>query len=439
VTPAPTILHLDLDAFFAQAEELDDPSLAGKPVIVGGERRPDGTVGRGVVSTANYAARASGVHSAMPMARAVRLCPHAEYRRPRFDRYKQLSRRVFEVCEGFTPSVDRVGIDEGYLDVAGLERWTDLRAGSEGPPGSVDPVAWSAWPWPARLAAMLKAAVRDSTGLTCSIGVAPTRFLAKIASDLDKPDGLTVVTADRAPAFIASLPIDRLRGVGPVAARRLRERGYRTGEDLVRDSREHVASILGDFGVSLWDAAHAIETPRGARHERRSISAETTFPEDVGDRERLIATLASLTEKVCYRLRAEGLRAGTVSIKLRRHDFSTVTRDRSLGDHSAGSIGCTDHEADALPVATALLARELEARPPGSSPVRLIGVKLSELSATAQRQLRLGETEAVERQARLASVTDAIRDKHGLGAIHSALAQPARRPRPGADRGRGPG
>lgn len=445
--PGRVVLHLDLDAFFAQVEMLDDPSLRGKPVVVGARRRPDGTIGRGVVSTASYEARAFGVHSAMPLAQAERLCPQAEFLPARFDRYRELGRAVFEVCERWSPCVDRVGIDEGYLDVTGLERWMggrvarrlDEDAGAAEP--ACDPLSL-ALRWPTLLASGLKREVCRATGLTCSLGVAPTRFLAKIASDQNKPDGVTTVTRREATAFIAQLPITRLRGVGPVTARRLAALGYRSGRDLVEDSREHVVQLLGEFGGHLWDAARGIDV--GRRHEgfgvsggvhaeeRKSISHETTFPEDVGDRAALVATLADLTARTAYKLRTQGFRAGCVSLKLRFSDFTTLTRDRSLADDAAGAIRFADNEADLLPVAVALLDALLARHPLSAQPVRLIGVRLSRLASHGGRQLRLGEAESFERRTAAARAADAIRARHGYGAITSAAA----RERPGR-RGKG--
>ena len=448
--PARVLIHLDLDAFFAQAEALDNPSLRGKPVIVGARRRPDGTVGRGVVTTASYEARRFGVHSAMPLAQAERLCPHGIFLPNRFERYRELSNQVFAACEAFSPTIDRVGIDEAYLDVTGQERWLASQNRGRQPTGScsvreLDGDSAGLGPrfcgefdlaWPTLIALRLQRAVYDATGLTCSLGVAPTRFLAKIASDQNKPNGITTVPPNDAPAFISRLPIRSLRGVGPVTAQRLSALGYKAGADLVRDSREHIAQLLGEFGTRLWDAAHAVDVSRrhegfaasnGADDERKSISHETTFPEDTADRALLIATLADLTARVAYKLRTKGLRAGCVSLKLRLADFTTLTRDRSLADVSAGAIRFSGNEADFLPVATALLNTLLQRHPLSAQPVRLIGVKVSHLAAHADRQLRLDESESFERHAALVRAADVIRARHGYASITSALA--AERPR----------
>lgn len=426
--PGPAWAHLDLDAFFAQVEVLDDPSLRGKPVIVGARRRPDGTIGRGVASTANYEARKYGVRSAMPLATCLRLCPHGIYLPGRFDRYHELSRRVMEVAAGFASAVHIGGIDEAYLDLAGLERWAGAL-----PPAPGDGVDDN---WPARLALALKAAVRTATGLTCSVGVAPNRFLAKIASDFRKPDGMTAVHPARVREFVGPLAIEKLRGVGAVTAERLRLLGYTTGGELIRDDRAHVEQLLGEWGAHLFDLCHGAPQDAPEEAERKSISHETTFPENISDRAVLIATLSDLAARLAWKLRTKGLRAGCVGLKLRDADFHTVTRDRSLTDHRGGEsapIGFTDLESDIFAVATSLLRRELSDRSLAAAPVRLIGIRLSHLTTEGHRQLTLGEVEAFDRRDAIARAADAVRAKLGYGAIRPARAteRPGRKPRIG--------
>ena len=415
--PADVWLHLDLDAFFAQVEELDDPSLRGKPVVVGGRLRPDGTAGRGVVSTANYAAREFGVGSAMPLAEALRRCPHAVFLRGRFDRYRELSSRVMEVAARFTPDMRRAGIDEAYLRLTGLRCWTGLRC-------SGDDEAADGRAWPGALARRLQREVREATGLSCSVGVGPNRFLAKIASDYRKPGGVTVVPADGAADFASGLPLRSLRGVGPKSAERLRLRGFRTGADLVGADRSVVVELLGDHGGALWDAAHGL--PRagdGARDDgRRSLSHETTFPEDVTDRRALERALARLAERAAWRLRREGLRAGCVGVKVRDADFTTRQRDRSMSDPRAGAVGFTSDERDIAPVALELFGELLGHAGARTRPIRLVGVRLSRLSGIGGRQLRLGEGEASARADRVNAVADAIRARHGFDAVTSGAA-----------------
>jgi len=405
--------HLDLDAFFAQVEELDDPSLRGKPVIVGARRRPDGTIGRGVASTANYEARKYGVRSAMPLAQCIRLCPNAVFLPGRFDRYAELSDKVMEVCDGFAAHVHCRGIDEAYLDLRGMERWAASL-----------PVAERAQEdsWPARIGSALRRAVLGETGLTCSVGIAPNRFLAKIASDFRKPNGLTVVHPEVVRSFVSALAIEKLRGVGPVTADKLRTLGYATGADLIGDDRAHVQQLLGEWGAHMRGLCLGAPQDEPEDGERKSISHETTFGEDVDDRAVLIATLADLAARLAWKLRKKSLRAGCIGLKLRYSDFHTLTRDRSLSDHSSGAIGYTDQESDILGVATALLRTELADRSLRTRPVRLIGIRVSSLSAEGHRQLHLGEVEAFDRRDAIARASDVVRAKLGYAAIRPALA-----------------
>lgn len=465
--PGHVVLHVDLDAFFAQAEELDDPSLRGRAVFVGGSRRVDGRErprgepwpppSRGVVATANYEAREAGVRSAMPLSEAWRRRPDAIAVPCRFGRYKELSELVFAVCGEWTPIVERTGIDEGYLDATGLERWVATEARRA--VGDVARAAASVLPegasptdpdvidehWPAMLAAGLRLAVRERTELSCSVGAGPNRFLAKIASDYRKPGGVTAVSAADAERFVASLPIEKLRGVGPATARRLAERGYRTGSDIARAPRDAIARTLGDLGAALWDAAHGLAPAGsdagpvvGVARERKSISHETTFSQDVADPDALAETLTLLTAKAAWKLRTLGLRAGCVSVKLRDHRFETHGRDRSLADRAAGGVGFSDLDRDLLAVALELL-RELHASGTfAGRPIRLVGVKLSKLTAGGHRQLNLGEADGgYERASAAARAADAVRARHGFGAIRPAsAASTPRRPAPpfGADR-----
>ncbi len=411
--PGPVWGHLDLDAFFAQVEEMDDPSLRGKPVIVGGRRRPDGSVGRGVASTANYEARKYGVRSAMPLATAIRLCPHAILLPGRFERYHELSDKMMETVEGFAAQVHSRGIDEAYLDLRGLERWAGALPRAQNAPIDC---------WPARVGEAVKRAVFDATGLTCSVGVAPNRFLAKIASDFNKPNGLTVVHPDVVREFVGPLPIEKLRGVGAATADRLRRLGYTTGAELIRDDRAHVEQLLGEWGAHMFDLCLGAPQDEPGDAERKSISHETTFPQDIADRAVLIATLADLAARLAWKLRTKGLRAGCVGLKLRYTDFHTLTRDRSLADHSSGSIGFTDQESDILGIASALLRTELADRSLASRPVRLIGIRLSNLSTDGHRQLRLGEVDAFDRRDAIAKAADVVRAKMGYASIRPALA-----------------
>ncbi|MFG0293358.1 MAG: DNA polymerase IV [Phycisphaerales bacterium JB050] len=431
------IAHLDLDCFFAQVEELDDPSIRGKPVNVGPPpptRQPDGRIdfsksGRGIVCTANYVARTYGVRTAMPATQAHRLCPDGVYRSSHGERYRELSRAVFAVCEDFTPRIRPVGIDECYLDFSGLERW--IRAKQKGSLSK----NWDRV-WPLVLAEQLRDEIESRTGLTASIGVGPNRFIAKLASDYDKPRGLKSVPPDECEAFIRSLKLGDLRGVGPKTRERLERMGFRTPADIIDLSREDCIARLGDLGRSIWDASHGVPGDLPAeREQRKSISRDRTFAEDqscssVAGRQEMLATLSRLTAKATYSLRKECLFATTVSVRVRFADFTNIQRDRSLGGHEG--IGSTDQDADIMPVVEELLDDVLERRASVAQRrlgVRLVGVKLGGLSPYQQRQLRIGESNEVDRRAEVYKVADEIRRKLGFDALSIGRAIESKRTR----------
>lgn len=431
-------LHLDLDAFFAQVEVLEDPSLEGLPLIVGGR------AGRGVVSTASYAARVFGIRSGMPMSTALRLCPQAIVKPVRFGTYRALSERVFEACRSFSDRLHVVGCDEAYLNLSGLERWATARARADDLPeeayvkAPIGARPGLSLDWPAHLACALRHEVKQRTDLSCSVGVAPNRFLAKIASEHRKPGGVTVVHRDEAPAFVATLPISALRGVGPKTEDKLHARGLRTGADLVRMTRDEASDLLGEFGLHLWDNAHGAppeSAPRAGfgygeegHRDRKSISHERTFGEDVTDLDTLRATLSELTARCAYKLRTLGLSSACVTTKLRWSDFSTLQRDHTL-TVGPGAIDRSDSDLDFFPVADKLLEELLRARTPEhrlhageTAPVRLIGVKLSRFSDPGGRQLLLGEDAENEKRTGLLKAADAVRDKLGYDALRTGAA-----------------
>ncbi|MFA5203402.1 MAG: DNA polymerase IV [Lentisphaeria bacterium] len=342
-----TILHVDMDAFFAAVEVLDRPELRGRPLVVGAA--PDK---RGVVSTCSYEARRFGVHSAMPSRTAFRLCPQAVFVPPRHARYQEVSDRVMTILEEFTPLVEPVSIDEAFLDVTGvLRRWPDARA----------------------LAAELKRRIRAGTGgLTASVGVAPNKFLAKLASDLEKPDGLTVTPFDPEgiAAFLGPLPVERLWGVGKVAAAALHAAGVRLIGDLQQRGADELARQLGP---ALAAHVHALawgrdERPVAAEPEpEKSMSSETTYDEDCGDPIRLRQTLLEAAEEVGRRLRAAGRVAGTLHLKLRFADFTTLTRQAPL-------VPPTASDTVLIRATLALFERQQVGRP-----LRLVGMGVSGL------------------------------------------------------------
>ena len=347
------VAHLDLDAFYAAVEELENPELRARPLVVGGDPR-----GRGVVATANYVARRFGVHSAMSCAEAMRRCPQAVFVRPRHTLYREYSRSVWETVRGIVPTVEQTGMDEGYLDVG--EVADDFLA--------------------ARVVAeAVRTAVRAATSLTCSLGVAPCKVVAKVASDARKPGGLVVVPAGKEAAFLAPLAVRRLPGVGPKADDRLRAAEIETIGDLAALTDDDLRRLLpGSVGKMLRDRARGID-PRELEldTERISISVENTFERDISDRERLHDELRGMAAEVAGALQRSGQVARTVTTKLRYADFSIRSRSTSL---SSG----IDEPDTIAELACRLLDRGLRDRP-GS--LRLVGVGVSGLADFRQLSL----------------------------------------------------
>ncbi len=310
-----TIIHADLDAFYASVEQLDKPELRGKPVVVGGS--PEG---RGVVAAASYEARRFGVHSAMPMSRALRLCPTAVRVSPRFDRYGEMSRQVMAIFRSVTPLVEPLSLDEAFLDVTGRHA---EHSGAKG------------------LAEHLKREIKRQTGLTVSIGVGTNKTVAKIASAKEKPDGLVVVPPGTEAQFLAPLPVRTLWGVGPKSEKSLVTAGFRTVGDIAAAQPGHFESLFGARGRELWEMASGLDDrPVITEYERKSVGAENTFPKDLPDGPELREELARIAAHVAERLRNSGARARCIAIKLRYHNFRTITRQLTRPDPTddAGEI-----------------------------------------------------------------------------------------------------
>ncbi len=380
------ILHVDMDAFYASVEERDRPELAGKPLIVGG------LGGRGVVAAASYAVRRFGVRSAMPMREALRRCPQAVCVSPRMARYREVSGRVFGIFRDFTPVVEGLSLDEAYLDVTGSLRLF----------GAPDAIARA-----------IRARIRADTGLTASVGVAHNKLLAKIASDLDKPDGLFCIAPDAVHAVLDPLPVEKLPGIGPRTLPGVHAAGIRTIGEL-RLSPESVARrLFGRHAAAMQARAAGIdERPVAAEREEKSVSAEETFSQDISEARDLEARLWSLADRACTRLRAHRLTAASVHLKVRRADFRTYTRQRSLGAHT----DATD--------AVARLAGEMLAewrRDHPQAAVRLLGVGLGTLSAARQGDLFDAGTRG---NARLDAAIDGIRGRFGAALITRASRLP---------------
>ncbi len=380
--PARAIIHMDLDAFFVAVECLLDPALRGRPVIVGG--RPEV---RGVVASASYEARRFGVHSAMPTATALRLCPDCIVIGGHRERYVEYSRRIMAILGSYTPILEQVSIDEAFLDVTGTEA-------HYGPPGD--------------LARTLQEQIQAETQLSASFGVATNKLVAKIASDLRKPHGIVVVPPGQEAAFLAPLPLSRLWGAGPVTQRALGRLGLRTIGDVAALAPAELSGRFGNHGAELWRAAHGIsDSPVTPEQEAKSLSREETFAQDIRDAVRLRRELLRMSDAVAARLRRHNLHARTVGIKLRYGDFSTYTRQATLPEPT-----------DSGPVIYAQALALFEALWNPARAVRLLGVGAANLCQPAH-QLRLFE-QSDRRQAQLDAALDAIRARFGEDAIQRA-------------------
>jgi DNA polymerase IV len=376
-----TILHVDLDAFFAAVEQRDNPALRGKPVVVGGGGPND----RGVVSAASYEARPFGVRSAMPLRTAAALCPQAIFVPVDGAKYGRVSRDVMAILRRYTPLVEQVSIDEAFLDLTG----TDALFG----PGEV-------------VGKRVKADIRAEIRLTASVGVASNRLVAKIASELRKPDGLVVVPAGEEASFLAPLPIERLWGVGASSRRALADYGVRTIGDLANLPAAVLERRFGNQGATLAARARGIDdAPLSIEAAAKSVSQEHTFDTDTADWEVLERSLLALSEGVAGRLRKDGLRCSTVAVKIRDSNFVTITRQRRLAD-------ATDLTDVIWRTAVALTRREVR-----GMTVRLLGVAATGL--TDRQQLPLFATED-ERRRRVVEAADSIRRRFGAKAIRRA-------------------
>lgn len=377
--PRPTaIIHLDMDAFYPAVEVLDAPELKGRPVVVGGSRE------RGVVSSASYEARAFGVHSAQPMAKAMRICPHGIFLPVRMDRYMEVSRRVFEIFRRFTPLMEPLSIDEAFLDVTGSTRLFGR---------------------PEEIARRIKETVFRETGLTVSAGVAPSKFVAKIASDMEKPDGLTVVPEDGVREFLDPLPVGRMWGVGKVTQKALAEMGIRTFRDLSRTPVEVVEERFGRSGAKMHRLSIGLdEREVRTEHDPKSMGREETFPEDITVLEVAERELLSMANRVARRLRQDSLMGSTVTLKVKYNDFKLITRSASLP-------APTDDAQDIYRAVSGLLSKTAV----GKRPVRLLGVSLSKLEeAGVEGRLSLFQPEEASRRKKdLNAAVDRIADRFG--------------------------
>jgi DNA polymerase-4 len=376
------IIHVDMDAFFAAVEQRDDPSLRGKPVVVGGSPEH-----RGVVATASYEARVFGIHSAMPMSRAVRLCPNLIRISGHYAKYGEASRQIMAILRTYTPLVEQVSVDEAFMDVTGCERLHG------------DAIA---------IARDIRRRIRQEVGLTASVGVAPSKFMAKLCSDMHKPDGLTVVEAADLQDFLRELPIAKLWGVGKATEKSLSSLGIRTVGQLAAYPEEVLARAVGPSHAEHLQRLARGEDDRAVIAEAgppKSISHETTFAADTADVDFLQSVLLDLSEQVGRRLRKAGLQARTVTLKLRFADFQTLTRNTTLPRP-------TDTDA-AIYAGVRAMLQEVPLR----AAVRLIGVGVMNLTEGEAPNLF---TDVDEGKPGVDAAVDAIRGKFGKGAIKRA-------------------
>lgn len=378
------ILHVDMDAFYASVEIRDNPELAGKPVIVGGSPQ-----GRGVVAAASYAARQFGVHSAMPMAQAMRLCPQAVILRPRIDHYAEVSQQIRAIFYQFTPQIEPLSLDEAFLDVTASQR---LLGNGEA------------------IARAIKNTIKNELGLIASVGVAPNKFVAKIASDIHKPDALVVVAPDSVQAFLDPLPVSRLWGAGKITVAQFERMGVRTIAQVRRLTENLLVTQLGKWGTQLWELAHGRD-PRAviSDSQAKSISHETTFATDISDTNILEATLLQLTEQVAARLRYSGLTGKTIQLKLRYPDFKTITRAYSL-----------EQASDSTDVLWQTARNLFRANWQAGQPLRLIGMGVSNLADEQDHLPEQGDLFAgnATRHRTLDAITDTINKKYGAATVH---------------------
>lgn len=375
------IIHCDLDAFFAAVEQRDDPSLLGKPVIVGG-------IGpRGVVSTCSYEARRFGVHSAMPVAEARRLCPEGVYLQGRMGRYREISVQVFNILSQFTPLMEPLSIDEAFLDVKGSGRLF----------GSAE-----------QIGRLIKTRVRDELGLNISVGISYNKYLAKLASDLGKPDGLFVIPFGQAAEILKPLPVTRIWGVGEKTRQVLHRLGIKTIGDIQKLPPEWLEKRLGKSGRHYWELAQGLDSRQvELEQERKSLGREVTFTEDQADVEILHNLLAKFSAELCYKLRQAGLVCSTVTVKIRYKSFKTINRSQTIPP--------SDSDLVISKVAREILRRAYQ----GDPPLRLLGLSLSNLSE-AQDLRQADLFESFDQNRAINQLMDNLHQRFGPGTIRPA-------------------
>jgi DNA polymerase IV len=379
------ILHIDMDAFYASIEEREQPSLRGQPVIVGGTPQS-----RGVVAAANYVARTFGVHSAMSSVQAFKLCPQAVVLPPRMEFYAAVSKKIRDIFHRYTPVVEPLSLDEAFLDA---NQSTALF-------GTVETIG-----------RRIQHDILDELNLVASVGLAPNKFLAKLASDLEKPNGFTVIPADQIQQTLDPLPVSRIWGVGKVTSQRLQQLDVNTIGDLRNLSLPQLQQLFGQMGKHFWKLARGIDERRVVPdREARSISHETTFATDIADIQVIRAWMMELTEQVARRLRRNELTARTIHLKVRYSDFATVTRSHTLSEPTNATRPLWESALRLL--TTQLPERRLN--------IRLLGVGTSGLKKHAAIQRSLFEEPQIVRETRIDTVADQIRSRFGSAALRRA-------------------
>lgn len=375
------IMHVDMDAFFASVEQRDDPALQGKPVIVGGKSR------RSVVATASYEARAFGVHSAMPLSQARRLCPHGCFVAPRFEAYREASDAIHQVMLHYADAYEPISLDEAFLDISGM--------GNQ-------------YPTLGAIGRAIKEEIRSAVHLTASVGIAPNKFLAKMASDMKKPDGLCIIPYGREREVLAPLPVRRLWGVGEVTEKKLLAAGFRTIADIQEAPLEKLSALLGNQGTLLKDLSFGIDDrPVVSSRQVKSIGDESTYEYDLTDRQKIDREIAIHSDIVAQRLRRHDLAARTISLKIRFASFKTIMRSLSLeeGTNLQETIDST--------------CQTLLSRIPLTEGIRLIGVTASNLGAPLSIPSLFSDEE--DKRARAARAMDSIQQKYGRKALQKGF------------------
>ena len=382
MTESRQIIHVDMDAFYASVEQLDNPDLIGKAVIVGGDPKQ-----RGVVSAASYEAREFGVHSAMPMSKAIRLCPKAIVLPVRMKRYVELSQQIHAIFEKFTPQIEPISLDEAFLDVAGSLQLF----------GSAEKIGRD-----------IKHQIKEQLGLVASVGIAANKFLAKLASDLDKPDGFVVITEENKQQILDPLPVSNIWGVGKVTKKALKSKGINTIGQLRKAPIETLRSIFGEQTPHMLRLAQGVDNREvESSREAKSISSEQTFATDITDKNILLNVLLNQVEDVAQRLRTNDLEARTITLKLRYDDFRTVTRSNTF-DHPTNTTKTLWQEAEAI---------FLKWYKESAGALRLLGFGASGLQEAESGQHQLFSEPDHDKQKRLDKAFDRIREKFGHDAL----------------------